>query len=319
MRKPLVSIIVCTHNTERNIYSVLNSVTKQSYKRKEIIVVDDFSTDRTRNIIDKFKKIIKIYNKKNLRFSKSFNRGVRKAMGNIIISLHDDCVPIGKKWIDQMIGPFSDKSVGAVSSQRIVKPEMSISEKLFNSVANQSLIINTKKPIPTGYTRFKADAYRKELFDKIGLLDEKLFYSSGQDNVFSIKMKEKGYKILISNKAKVKYLFSSEQNSFFNILKKSFIMTQSSPALYKKYRYDGMFARVSMYGFLLLISSLILSFFSKWFIMIMLIPLLFYFYYSLATMIRNRKLGALMPIVFIFAFLWKVLLGIGYLKALVKK
>ena len=53
MEKPLVSIIIRTHNEERWIGSCLNSVFSQDFKDFEVIVVDDNSQDRT---VDKAKK-----------------------------------------------------------------------------------------------------------------------------------------------------------------------------------------------------------------------------------------------------------------------
>lgn len=53
-RKPLVSIIIAVKNEERNIERIITSCLKQKYKPIEIIVVDNYSTDRTPEIAQQF-------------------------------------------------------------------------------------------------------------------------------------------------------------------------------------------------------------------------------------------------------------------------
>lgn len=58
--KPVVSVVVTTKNEEKNIGRCLESITKQTYPKEkiEIIVVDNNSTDRTKEIVEKFIKKI---------------------------------------------------------------------------------------------------------------------------------------------------------------------------------------------------------------------------------------------------------------------
>ena len=54
LNKPLISIIVRTKNEERWIESCIQNIKNQNYKKVEIIIVDNNSTDKT---LDKIKKI----------------------------------------------------------------------------------------------------------------------------------------------------------------------------------------------------------------------------------------------------------------------
>ena len=58
---PSVSIIITTKNEEKHIENLLRSITSQTYKNIEIILVDNYSTDRTREIAKKYTN--KIYSK----------------------------------------------------------------------------------------------------------------------------------------------------------------------------------------------------------------------------------------------------------------
>ena len=61
-----ISIIVPCHNTELYISTCLNSLVNQTYSNFEIIVINDGSTDKTKDIVeiyaDKYPHIIKLYN-----------------------------------------------------------------------------------------------------------------------------------------------------------------------------------------------------------------------------------------------------------------
>ncbi|MCL5795654.1 MAG: glycosyltransferase, partial [Patescibacteria group bacterium] len=61
MKNPLVSITITTKNEEKNIQNCLESIKLQSYKNIETIVVDNGSTDKTKEIARKYTK--KVYNK----------------------------------------------------------------------------------------------------------------------------------------------------------------------------------------------------------------------------------------------------------------
>jgi len=94
----LVSIIIITHNFEKYIEETLKSISNQSYKNIEIVVVDDKSTDNTFDIIkgyaDKDKRIKFFQNKENLGRADSVNFALKKIKGNLIVIFDgDDIMP----------------------------------------------------------------------------------------------------------------------------------------------------------------------------------------------------------------------------------
>ncbi len=91
-QEPLVSIICLSYNHERFVAECLQSVFVQTYPALELIVVDDFSKDRSVAIIesllrpqDKF-----IQNCDNQGVCQSFNRGLAQAKGKYIVDLAAD-------------------------------------------------------------------------------------------------------------------------------------------------------------------------------------------------------------------------------------
>lgn len=55
--KCLISVVVPVYNVEKYIDRCLNSIINQTYRKLEIIIVNDGSTDNSRKIIDKFSKM----------------------------------------------------------------------------------------------------------------------------------------------------------------------------------------------------------------------------------------------------------------------
>ena len=60
----LASIIIVNFNNSKLLNECLNSALNQTYKYKEIIVVDDYSTDNSLKILNKYKKKIKVIKNK---------------------------------------------------------------------------------------------------------------------------------------------------------------------------------------------------------------------------------------------------------------
>ena len=92
IKQPLVSIIIPTYNTARYLEEAVNSALGQTYKNKEIIVVDDGSTDNTREILDVYirKGVIKYIYQKNKGLAGARNTGIMSARGEYVALLDAD-------------------------------------------------------------------------------------------------------------------------------------------------------------------------------------------------------------------------------------
>lgn len=103
----LISVIVPVHNAEKYINYCIASIKNQSFSNIELILVDDCSTDNTRNIIEsnikdnvRLNNIIYLKNKKNMGAGYSRNRGLDVANGKYLVFLDADdffCVDMIEK------------------------------------------------------------------------------------------------------------------------------------------------------------------------------------------------------------------------------
>jgi glycosyltransferase involved in cell wall biosynthesis len=88
--EPLVTIIICNYNYGRFIRAAVESALAQTYSNIEIIVVDDGSTDNSREVIDSFGDRVKAVYKENGGQPSGFNAGFAASSGEIICLLDSD-------------------------------------------------------------------------------------------------------------------------------------------------------------------------------------------------------------------------------------
>lgn len=86
------SVVIPTYNQCQYLKKAINSVLKQTYKNFEIIVIDNFSKDKTREIVNSFKSSKIIYKKFNNNgvIGRSRNLGISLAQGIWIAFLNSD-------------------------------------------------------------------------------------------------------------------------------------------------------------------------------------------------------------------------------------
>src|SRR5690606_24595967 len=89
-----VSIIIPTYNRANYLKESLDSVIAQTYPNKEIIVINDGSTDETTEILQEYKHSIKYFNKENGGKSSAINLGLKKATGDYIWIFDDDDIAL---------------------------------------------------------------------------------------------------------------------------------------------------------------------------------------------------------------------------------
>lgn len=89
--KKYVSIIVPTYNSEKYINACISSILNQSYVYFEVIIIDDGSTDSTKEIINNFNdKRIKLFVQSNQGVSVARNKGIMCATGEYITFIDSD-------------------------------------------------------------------------------------------------------------------------------------------------------------------------------------------------------------------------------------
>jgi glycosyltransferase involved in cell wall biosynthesis len=113
-----VSIIVITYNAKDDLMECIESLEKQDYNEKEIIIVNDASTDGTLRFLEHYQshsneEMVVITNKKNLGVAGARNVGIQHASGEIIAFTDSDCVT-DQSWISELVKGYQHEGVAAV-------------------------------------------------------------------------------------------------------------------------------------------------------------------------------------------------------------
>lgn len=120
--KPLVSVIIPTFNSGGTLEKCLRSISNQTYKNIEIIIVDKFSNDGTKEIAKKYTK--KIFEKCPER-STQRNYGAHKSRGKYLLFIDSD-MELTKRVIEECVKKQED-----TKSSAIIIPEKTVSNNFF--------------------------------------------------------------------------------------------------------------------------------------------------------------------------------------------
>lgn len=215
---PFVSIIIPTHNEEDNIEKALDSIFKTNYRKKEVIVVDDGSTDKTLEILKKYsrRKTIKIIPLKRSGKAKSLNVGIRRARGEIVICMDADTI-MSKSAISDLVGYFSNPKIGAVAAHIEIANKKGFIAKCgileydlyFLTETAQSFL---KKATITG----AITAFRKKALIEAGLFDPKMV---AEDRDITYKIIRTGYQTIYNSNVRI---YTNVSNDMANVVKQRY-------------------------------------------------------------------------------------------------
>ncbi|AGF79905.1 glycosyl transferase [Desulfocapsa sulfexigens DSM 10523] len=176
-----VSVIIPTYNRAHSIVRSIESVLSQTYSNFEIIVIDDGSIDRTKEVLRPYmSKIIYLY-QENKGASAARNAGVKIAKGEWIAFLDsDDCWLPEKLHRQIMIIHKSKTELGCVICNMGFYPQVgkntnSFQNACFTPKPPQGLCWNMSSILLTRFIMFNQGAIiKKNIFNKAGGYDERL-------------------------------------------------------------------------------------------------------------------------------------------------
>lgn len=120
-KKPLISILLPVHNSEKHLSDCLESLLTQSYKNIEIVAIDDKSSDKSYKILNQFKKRdkrIRVYkNVKRYGIAVTLNRLLTKAKGSYIAFMDTNDVSSPTRIKKQYTFLIQNPGIVAVGSQ----------------------------------------------------------------------------------------------------------------------------------------------------------------------------------------------------------
>lgn len=230
-KKPNVAIIILNWNGKKDTIECLESVKKIKYANLQIIIVDNASIDGSQEYITKeYPEIMLIKNKENLGFTGGNNKGIACALdagAEYIILLNNDTV-VDPLLIEECLATFLNNSdVGLVGPKVVYyhNPEnVWCAGGSYNPVLGRAVMYGTfskqkdfEQEEKVGWISFCVVMIKREVFEKIGILDDD-FFSSYEDLDFCMRAKTAGYTCMYSPKTIVKHKIAQDWGGLDNPL-----------------------------------------------------------------------------------------------------
>jgi len=221
-----VSVVIVSYNNEKEIDACLDSVINDLKNEvHEIIIIDNNSEDRTKEIIQQKKRklsndsIVLISNEKNLYFTRALNQGLQQCRGNLILILNPD-TQIQESALEKLRNALIENNkIGIVAPQLInsdgtIQPSCRRFPKyrdILLELSGLSYLFGSRWKMEEFDHKTRANIdqpqgasllFRRRLLKEVGFWDENfpMFFS---DVDWCKRVKEKGYGILFEPAAKV--------------------------------------------------------------------------------------------------------------------
>lgn len=164
MESPLVSVIIPAFNEEKYLHYCLSSITKQTYKNVEVIVVDDGSTDRSLSIAKKYNAQILTQRHQGPAAARNF--GAKKSHGSILVFADAD-MRFSSTYVEKLIEPIlKKKAIGTFVKEEMVANPDNIWSRCWSINANLPADRRLPKDYPETENGFRA--IRRDYFEKVG-------------------------------------------------------------------------------------------------------------------------------------------------------
>lgn len=203
---PVVSIVIPAYNQFEYTYECVKSIIEFTKDIPyEIILADDCSTDKTKDIEKYIDGIIHIRNKDNLRFLKNCNNAATYAKGKYILFLNND-TRVTEEWLSSLVELIeSDNSIGMVGS-KLLYPDGKLQEAggIIWKDASAWNYGNGQDPEAPEYNYVRDVDYisgaaimiKTDLWKQLGGFDERFAPAYCEDSDLAFQVRDAGYRVV---------------------------------------------------------------------------------------------------------------------------
>jgi glycosyltransferase involved in cell wall biosynthesis len=201
--RPLISVVIPTFNRAQQVQVALRSVLAQTYAKFEVIVVDDGSTDTTREVVEQFMseqngkgKQIRYFSQTNQGPSAARNKGIAEAKGECIAFLDsdDEWLPEKLEWQLRAIEKFNDKCCACITDARLVD-NLGMDTTVFHESGKRyeetlgtdpqaaESLVKTREPFWVSTLLARTDIVKR-----VGCFDPEIGYAEDHDFLFRLSL-----------------------------------------------------------------------------------------------------------------------------------
>ncbi|HJT35293.1 MAG TPA: glycosyltransferase family 2 protein [Pirellulales bacterium] len=217
-----VSIVVPTYNGGERVLCCLRAVveTLPADFRGEILVVDDASTDDSRRLLEQYARVEPVVrvlaNDQNLGFIRSCNHAARSAIGDILVFLNDDTLPL-PGWLSPLVSLLQTVDDAGAAGAQLLYPDGSLQEAgavIFRDATGANVGRGDYHPERPLYSFVRAVDYcsgavlatPRELFLGSGGFDEQYCPAYYEDSDYCFRLRSIGRKTYYQPSSKVIHL-----------------------------------------------------------------------------------------------------------------
>lgn len=185
----LFTVCVTHYRQMKFVFNAIDSVLKQDYPNIELLVADDGSDDFDKKAVEKYikenkkdniKKVKVLANQKNIGTVKNLNNAIKNSTGQYITFFAADDELSNEKVISNYYNAFEKYDKYIITAQAYLYDKTLLKNEGIAVDTKKALKYNNMKPIDVFYYIAKscfyasgATAYRKDIFDKLGMFDER--------------------------------------------------------------------------------------------------------------------------------------------------
>jgi GT2 family glycosyltransferase len=187
-----VSIIIPTFNGASRLGNCLDALGQQTSRQNvEILVVDDGSTDNTRDVVQHYAGV-RLISQTNSGPAAARNRGAAEAQGAIVLFTDDDCVPM-PDWLDAMLAPFKDPEV--VGAKGIYRTHQKSLTARFVQIEYEDRYRMMANFAYVDFVDTYSAAFRRDRFVEMAGYDTSFPIACAEDIELSYRMSARGWKM----------------------------------------------------------------------------------------------------------------------------
>jgi len=322
---PFITVIVAVRNEEKYIRECLDSLMAQDYPldRYEVLIVDGRSTDGTRKIVESYAKThknVKLVDNPRVNAAAGRNIGIAEARGEVLIMFSGHARAEGN-FISTLTLKLmaSDSSVAGVGCGFEIPPDdifiaRSVGLAMGSRFGGYGTTFQRREK--EQFVDSSITAYRKGIFEEVGLHDEK--FVVGQDGELNLRIRKAGHKFLYTPKTTV---YHHKRGSLSKFFKQMFNYGVARMRMIKKHpdTLKVLYLAPSLFVLALIFFGA-LSLFSRVAFYLFLIVICTYFACALiSSAVIARRHGAKYMVIPIIYFIEHVGYGLGFLRGIFVK
>ncbi|MBT2339004.1 glycosyltransferase [Pseudomonas fluorescens] len=206
-----VSIVVVTYHNVNLTVQCINSILRNTtWPHYELIVVDNGSDDGTCDYLERLRQQVPwvkiVLNGANRGFAAANNQGLRAADGDVLLLLNNDTV-VPKGWLDPLVRHLRDPSVGlvgpvtnAVGNEAKIQVTYTDLERM-QGFADDYTAAHAGQCFDVAMLAMFCVGLRRNILEEVGFLDEAFGIGMFEDDDYSRRVQEKGYRTVCAEDA----------------------------------------------------------------------------------------------------------------------